>query len=197
MQTRSRLTAASVLLHLVVLGMLVYRRALHVEAIRLPGNALGSRISLTYSPGRAASQASVKVLNPVPSRLALPSTLVARTMQSVASTNTTAAASANPNSPQGGDALGAGNVTVALATFFPTPHPDLGSLPHGTRGDVIVDVVIDEQGRIVTTQVAQGLGHGIDEIVLATIQTWTFKPATKDGIAVPSQQELLFHYEHS
>jgi protein TonB len=39
------------------------------------------------------------------------------------------------------------------------------------------------------------MGAGIDQTILATIQTWTFKPATKDGVAVSSQQELLFHYE--
>jgi len=73
--------------------------------------------------------------------------------------------------------------------------PSLAGLPHGTRGDVIVEVTIDEQGKIVESQVAQSMGSTIDETVLATIQTWTFKPATKDGVPVPSQQELLFHYE--
>lgn len=58
-------------------------------------------------------------------------------------------------------------------------------------------MVIDEQGRIVKTQVALSMGQGIDDTVLAAIQTWTFKPATKDGIPVPSEQELLFHYERS
>jgi protein TonB len=35
----------------------------------------------------------------------------------------------------------------------------------------------------------------VDESVLATVQTWTFKPATKDGKPVASEQQLLFHYE--
>jgi protein TonB len=62
---------------------------------------------------------------------------------------------------------------------------------------VIIDVVIDEQGKIVKTEVAQSMGQGIDDTVLTAIQTWTFKPATKDGVPVPSEQELLFHYERS
>ncbi len=39
------------------------------------------------------------------------------------------------------------------------------------------------------------MGAAIDSNVLATIQTWVFEPATRDGVAVASEQELLFHYE--
>jgi protein TonB len=196
MEPRPRLTSVSALVHLVVLGAVLFRAPIHVVPIRLPGTALGTRISLTYAPGRAPAQTSLAAAKPAPSPL--PQTTKSSSKphpQTTVSTNSSMTATANPNSAQGGDALGLGNVTVALATFFPTPHPDLTQLPYGTRGDVVVDVVIDERGKIVDTKMAQGLGHGIDEAVLATIGTWTFKPATKDGIAVPSQQELLFHYE--
>jgi protein TonB len=171
---------ASAVLHLAALLFILHVRRMHIEPARLPGTALGSRISMTYSPGNPHVTAAVK---PLPSQVHSKATAVVAT------------SSVHPTSAQGGDALGQGNVTVALATFFPTPKPDLSQLPHGTRGDVVVDVVIDEQGKIVDAQLAQTLGHGVDETVLATIQTWTFKPATKDGVAVPSQQELLFHYE--
>jgi protein TonB len=40
-----------------------------------------------------------------------------------------------------------------------------------------------------------GLGPAIDENVIATVQQWTFHPATKDGQPVASEQELHFHYE--
>ena len=178
------------------MAVLLHARVLHVEPSRLPGTAHGTHISLIYSPGSAArTDASLAALKPVPSKLTqaykLPPKPVTQAASSIA-----APSAANPSAAQGGDARGSGNVTVALAIFFPRPTPDLTQLPHGTRGDVIVDVTIDEKGRIVESQVAQGLGHGVDETVLAILQTWTFKPATKDGVAVPSQQEILFHYEH-
>ena len=44
---------------------------------------------------------------------------------------------------------------------------------------------------------AKGLGYGVDEAVMATVQQWTFHPATRNGQPVPSEQELLFHYERS
>jgi protein TonB len=182
-------TAVSAVLHAAALAFLLYVPRLHVEPARLPGTTLGSHISLTYSPGRARTQSSIPAPKPVAAKVTAPAKQAAQTM---AMAGTTSPASAHPNDAQGGDALGSGNVTVALATFFPTPHPDV---PHGTRGDVVVDVVIDEQGKVVQFQVAHSLGDSIDQVVLATIQTWTFKPATKNGIAVPSEQELLFHYE--
>jgi protein TonB len=181
MQSQRRLILASALLHLALLAILLYVRPLHVQPMRYPGTAQGTRISLTYSPG-GAPKSVPKPLTKVKSRT--------RPAPAI-----TAAVNVDPTPSQGGSARGSGNVTVALATFFPNPQPDLSRLPHGTRGDVIVDVVIDEQGKIVETQVAHSMGDAIDQTVLATIQTWTFKPATKDGVPVPSEQELLFHYE--
>jgi protein TonB len=95
----------------------------------------------------------------------------------------------------GDDALGEGDVSIALMSFFPPPKPDLGKLPHGTAGDVVLDVVIDASGKIVKLQKTQGLGYGVDESVIATVQTWTFQPATRNGTPVPSEQELHFHFE--
>jgi protein TonB len=95
----------------------------------------------------------------------------------------------------GADALGDGDTTVALLVLHPPPHPDLSQLPSGTRGDVIVDIVIDRTGRIAKFNLERGLGHGVDDTVLATIQGWTFQPATRNGVPVASEQELLFHYE--
>jgi len=37
-------------------------------------------------------------------------------------------------------------------------------------------------------------GYGVDEKVLATLQKWHFTPATQDGIAIPSQQYVYFHF---
>ena len=102
-----------------------------------------------------------------------------------------------PPPSSGGDPSGESDVTVAMANFYPDPKPDLAVLPHGTRGDVVIDIVIDEEGKVVETKVDQGLGHGLDEAVLAVIQTWTFWPATKAGKPVASAQQLLFHFERA
>jgi protein TonB len=95
----------------------------------------------------------------------------------------------------GVDALGEGDISIALMQFFPDPKPDLTRLPHGSRGDVVLEAVINVDGRIAQLTVKQGVGYGVDESVIATVEQWTFHPAMRDGKPVASQQEFHFHYE--
>jgi periplasmic protein TonB len=154
---------------------------------------------ITYLPGRAPIQASTPNLKAKPQLVTtntpLPIPPVHKLETNTASPNTNSPASPNPDSTTGADSLGAGNINIARVSYFPTPKPDLSVLPRGTKGDVILDVVIDTTGKIADIKMASGLGHGIDETVIATVQQWTFHPATKDGQPVASEQELHFHYE--
>ncbi len=102
-----------------------------------------------------------------------------------------------PPSSAAGDPTGDKDVSVALATVYPAPNPNLSALPHGTKGDVIVSVTIDETGKVVDGHVDQGMGHGVDEAVLAVVMTWIFDPATKADKPIASVQQLLFHFERA
>ena len=102
-----------------------------------------------------------------------------------------------PPPSNGGDPSGDADVSLAMAMFYPAPKPDLSALPHGTHGDIVVDVEIDETGKVVDAHLDQGLGHGVDEAVLAVLETWTFDPATKAGKPVASIQQLLFHFDRA
>jgi protein TonB len=191
--------AGSALMHLLLLGVLIHQRAAEVAPIRLPGSEHGSNLLLTYLPGRAPVQATAPNPKTTPQQATastpLPKTPTPKT--STTSPNSQSPASAQPDSTAGADALGSGNINIALATYFPPPKPDLSTLPRGTKGDVILDVVIDSTGKIADIKMTSGLGHGIDENVIATVQQWTFHPATKDGQPVASEQELHFHYERA
>lgn len=189
-----RWTAASVAVHVCVLGALLIDRPPQLAPVDRPGNAKGHLLSLTYAPGMSAPAATLPS-EKVPPRKTIPSpSLPAPTpVQPEVAAAPTATAS-SPNASSGVDALGDGDTTVALVVAHPSPRPDLSQLPSGTSGDVIVDVVIDKDGRIAKSTMMRGLGHGIDQTVLATIQQWTFQPATRNGIPVASEQELLFHY---
>ena len=195
MTRQGRWIAVSAGFHALVLVALLRGSHIRIAPIPHPGTREGTHLALVYHPGRSAAATAQAVVEPVETPLSRHLKLKpapARPSSSASPSPSTAAASS-----QGNNALGTGNVTVALATYFPWPRPDLAILPHGTRGDVIVDITIDQEGRIVETQVAQSMGQDIDSSVLSTIQTWTFKPATRDGVAVPSEQELLFHFEHA
>lgn len=194
MNRQGQWIAVSAVLHALLLASLLRSHHIHMAPAKYPGTREGTHLAVVYNPGHASPATFQPAV--IPAETPLSRRLKPKPFPEKPANTTTSSTSASSASSQGNNALGAGNVTVALATYFPWPRPDLSALPHGTRGDVVVDVTIDQEGRIVETQVAQSMGPVIDTSVLSAIQTWTFKPATKDGIAVPSQQELLFHFEH-
>jgi len=182
--------------HVVVLSLFFIHRVPILKATALPGNLNGQRLLLTYDPGTgsqsiAALQAHAQP--PKPTHDPLPSLHVPSIPPP--STISASATSLTTNDSSGNDALGQGDIKIASLLVHPVPAPDLSKLPSGTRGDVVVDIVIDPEGHVAKFTMQRGLGHGIDETVLATIQHWTFQPATRNGVPVTSEQELLFHYE--
>jgi TonB family protein len=76
-----------------------------------------------------------------------------------------------------------------------SPDPVFGSdLDGSTAGDVIVEVTIDEAGTIVQKIVLQSLGPAIDQKVLAALENWRFTPASKNGVPIPSKQDVYYHF---
>src|SRR6266481_1020038 len=55
---------------------------------------------------------------------------------------------------------------------------------HGIEGTVTIEAFMGEDGRIIRMRVLRGLGFGLDEIALASVQEWTFSPATRLGTPV-------------
>lgn len=192
-----RWTLASLFLHVCVLGALLFVRSPKLSPIERPGDATGHLLSLTYAPGMSAPAAKLQSPKAPPRPPTPLSNAPTPTPAPPVVSASTTAATSSPDAASGVDALGDGNTTVALVVVHPSPKPDLSQLPSGTSGDVIVDVVIDKDGKIAKYTMMRGLGHGVDQTVLATIQQWTFQPATRDGHPVASEQELLFHYVRS
>jgi periplasmic protein TonB len=186
----------SAFLHAVFLILLL--RSGHLTRVRafLPGTAQGTHIDLTYLPGGsppAAPQSAHKLAPatakkpnlPLPPHLTPPVSAPA----SDVSTSSPSAVSASAN-----DALGSDDIQIALATYFPNPKPDLSRLPHGTQGEVVLDVTIDPTGQVADLQILATLGYGVDGAVADTVRKWRFSPATRDGVPIASVQELHFHY---
>ena len=167
---------ASVVLHVVLFAAFTYQFR-GVANVRRHSTA---RMLVPYAPGHAAA------VQPPKPKIVPPKEEPKLAMKQP-----------EPPPPSGGDPSGEADVSVAMANFYPPPKPDLTVLPHGTSGDVVINIVIDEDGKVVDTHVDQGLGHGVDEAVLAVVQTWTFTPATKAGKPVASEQQLLFHFERA
>ncbi len=190
---RGRGVWVSVLAHASLLLLLVLHLASPAPQVRKPGTAHGTMLALTYEP--AGSSAATHA--PQTHKAA-----VARKAKALPSTEMAASPAVHPQvsataSHPGTNALGEGDVTLALMQQGPDPQPDLSTLPQGTNGNVVVDVVIDEQGRIAQSTLVHGLGSAVDQAVLATLRNWTFSPALKNGVPVASRQELVFHYERA
>jgi TonB family protein len=83
-------------------------------------------------------------------------------------------------------------IRPALPSVFPDPVPP--PLPTGVHGDVVVQVTIDAQGNITDKKILKALGYGAEERVLAALEGWRFRPATQDGVPIPSQQYMYFHF---
>jgi protein TonB len=190
----SRGPALSVAVHAAIFLLLTIwaYRTPRVAHFRLPGTAKGLTLLTYYSPGSSKPSATD---SPVRSK---------RTKDAKTETRKAVVETPAPPAPPRADAgagnttesgLGEGDIRIALLQHFPYPHPDLSALAHGTRGDVILDAVIDEHGKVTGLTLLKGLDPSIDQAVIATVRAWLFTPATKDGVPVVSEQEFRFHYE--
>jgi protein TonB len=187
----------SVAAHLALLACLVggVRQSPQIQPYRLPGTALGNTALVFYAPGSSRPTASNTALKP---RDTPKSALMPKPKPSPPAEAPTPSSQTNAGKASAVESgLGEGDIQIALETYFPYPKPDLSGLPHGTKGDVILDAVIDEHGKISELTLLKGLGSPVDESVIATVQQWQYTPAMKNGVPVASERELHFHYERS
>src|SRR5215471_4302077 len=86
-------------------------------------------------------------------------------------------------------------IRPALPAVTSEPLVSPADLREGVEGNVVVEITIDETGRVVGKVVVQSLGSSIDEKVLAALDNWTFRPATRDGVPIPSKQDVVYHFK--
>jgi protein TonB len=168
-------------------------RTPRIAPFKLPGTARGLTLLTYYSPGSRKPSATDSPVRTNHTRNA--KTESRKAVDKPAPPEPPRADAGTGNTTESG--LGEGDIRIALLEHFPYPHPDLSPLAHGAKGDVILDAVIDEHGKITQLTLLKGLDPSIDQAVIATVKQWLFTPATKDGVPVPSEQEFHFHYERS
>jgi protein TonB len=182
---------AGLILCLLAAGVLVR----HAVRVRTPGTKHGLPMMLYYTPGGAPAKTARNVSKPKPKPQ--PSRLQAPVEAAKLQPRPANQAASPQKLPSQTSAFGDGDIQMALLQFSPEPKPDLSSLPPGTQGDVVLDIVIDTRGKIAQIKLVKGLGGAVDQSVIAAAERWTFTPATRDGVPIESSQQLLFHYERS
>ena len=107
------------------------------------------------------------------------------------------AQSGNPT-PQQQQSLGTGAGTddaePAFPTYFPRPPVTDRSLLPAVEKKIIVHVTISSLGDVTDETLVQGFGNSLDDLVLKTVKGWRFHPATLNGNAVASVEDLVFPF---
>ena len=103
---------------------------------------------------------------------------------------------ARAGTPLGSLSTGPGT-GIEAKPAIPLVFPDPAIYPwqlKGMQGDVVVEITIDERGNVTATKILQSFQQEIDEKVLATLKGWRFRPASMDGVAISSRQDVHFHF---
>src|ERR1700691_2018155 len=98
--------------------------------------------------------------------------------------------------PTLGTGEGSDDAEPALPLFHPHPPIADRSLLPVKEQDVVVDVAISALGDVTDEKLVHGLGNGLDQVVLDTVKGWHFRPATLNGTAVASMEEIVIPLSH-
>ena len=108
-----------------------------------------------------------------------------------------------PPSPHLGDGAGTAEIgngasseerVPAFPIFSPRPPVTDRALLPASDERIIVNVELDASGLVVGERLVSGIGNELDRIVLDTVKSWKFHPATIDGQPVSSEAELIFPF---
>jgi len=177
----------SLIVHCLVVYLWLNRAPLFVQPSSVAWGNHGNSATLIYFPRVAQHETSAKKLHF--RAKSKPEPIIEAPPQAIES--------ARAGAPEG--SLAQGPVTgveasPALPLVFPDPSIFPWQLPKGLQGDVVVEVTIDEHGTVTDTRVVQSLQSDIDDKVIATLKNWRFKPASVDGVAISSRQDVHFHF---
>jgi TonB family protein len=104
-------------------------------------------------------------------------------------------ASWSMNSNPNGSAMFHHRIKEATPVFTPDPPILHADIPEPARGkDMVVEVVINENGAIAQATVLQGIGFGVEDKVMETLRRWIFIPAKVNGMAIASRLQFRFHF---
>ena len=194
--------ACSLGLHVALLGAILYRpapRVLTASASLKGDGGRGTSHILLVAPGTSAPPAARKLDLESRNKLAY-SRAKKRQAAQQRPQATVADKDLQPGMP--GYVLGSlttgfvetHDVRIALPVVAPDPPIARSRLPRWIKGDVVVEVTIDEKGQVVETRILQSIGFGIAEIVAATLHDWKYTPAKVDGVPVASRHDVHFHF---
>jgi len=184
-RNRNLALTSSFALHCLVIYILANRAPLLVKPSSVASGMHGKSETIVYFAQNTTPESDSK-------KLVLPRKTKSKAQQEKPRKLEALRAGSESGSLNHGPAFGS-EAMPALPLVFPDPVIYPWQLAN-VKGDVIVEVTIDTQGNVTNTRVLQSLQQDIDEKVIATLKGWRFKPATVDGVAISSRQDVHFHF---
>ncbi len=93
-----------------------------------------------------------------------------------------------------GNGSDAQDIHPAFPIFSPHPPVNDRTLLPDSEQKIVVDVSVDAFGQVISENLVKGMGTRLDKIVLETVKTWRFQPATLNGKPVATEAELIFPF---
>jgi len=99
--------------------------------------------------------------------------------------------------PPNSGAKRGGGVSAPKVISAPDPEYSVEGREAGFSGTGVFSLFVDNAGIPKQIEVVRPLGYGLDEIGVATLQTWRFEPARKDGqpVSVSINVEMQFRLQ--
>ncbi|QQR90620.1 MAG: TonB family protein [Myxococcales bacterium] len=77
----------------------------------------------------------------------------------------------------------------------PAPVYPKGRIREGLHPTVMVEIVLDAEGKVTNAKIEHSAGKDFDEAAFEAVRTWSFEPAYRDGKAVSSRLHVAVHFE--
>ena len=90
--------------------------------------------------------------------------------------------------------LAGGSITGPVPIYSPDPEFSEEARKAKLQGQVVLEVVVDTDGRAHRIRVRASLGLGLDEKAIEAVETWRFRPGHRNGkpMAVPATIYINF-----
>jgi len=93
------------------------------------------------------------------------------------------------------EAVRKGEMVPPRAVHQVTAEYPPGMRVSGLRGEVLVDFVVDREGRVTNAYVARSLNSAFDEAALDAVRRWEFEPGRKGDVPVNTHMRVPVHFE--
>lgn len=95
-----------------------------------------------------------------------------------------------PPGPGGSPEVGEGGIEPAVLVSKVDPSYPEPAIRAQIEGSVVLDVGIDETGKVIDVQVARGLPFGLSEAAARAVSQWIYRPARGPSGPIPSRKAV-------